>query len=69
MTRSAAVLFGLDGGAQEARTDEAGEAGLLLGQLAGDERHAEELPVRVLQGGAGLAARVDDGLGVAEVGL
>jgi hypothetical protein len=63
------VLLRLDRGAQEARPDEACEAGLLLGELAGDERHAEQLAVRVLQGGSGLAARVHDGLGVAEVGL
>jgi hypothetical protein len=62
------VLLRLDGGAQEARPDEAGEARLLLGQLTRDERHAEQLAVRVLQGRAGLASRVHDGLGVAEVG-
>ena len=63
------VLLRLDGRAQEARADEAGEAGLLLGELAGDEGHAEQLPVRVLERGSRLAAGVHDGLGVAEVGL
>ena len=46
-----------------------GEARLLLGELAGDEGHAEQLPVRVLERGPGLPAGVDDRLGVAEVGL
>ena len=63
------VLLRLDGGAQEAGPDEPGEAGLLLGQLAGDEGHAEQLAVRVLERGPRLAAGVHDGLGVAEVGL
>ena len=63
------VLLRLDGGAQEARADEPREPRLLLGQLAGDEGHAEQLPVRVLERGARLAAGIHDGLGVAEVGL
>ena len=63
------VLLGLDGGAQEARAHEAGEAGLLLGELPGDEGHAEQLAVGVFERGAGLASRVHDGLGVAQVRL
>ena len=65
----AGVLLRLDGGAQEARPDETGEASLLLGELPRDEGHAEQLAVGVLERGAGLTSRVDDGLGVAEVGL
>ena len=44
---------------------EAAEPGLLLGDLAGHERDAEELAVRVLERGAGLPAGVDDRLRVA----
>ena len=60
------VLLGVDGGAQQAAAGEAGEAGLLLGELAGHERHPEQLAVGVLDRGAGLAPGVDDGLAVAQ---
>jgi len=45
----AGVLLCLDRGAQQAGPDEAGEPGLLLGQLARNERHAQQLAVRMLQ--------------------
>jgi len=63
------VLFCFDRRAQEARTDEPREARLLLGELPRNERHAEQLTVRVLEGGARLPAGIHNGLGVAEVGL
>ena len=37
-------LLGVDGGAEQAAPGEPGEAGLLLGQLPGDEGHAESWP-------------------------
>ena len=60
--------LGLGHGAEQARLAEAAEPALLLGDLAGHERDAEELAVRVLERGAGLAAGVDDGLRVADRG-
>ena len=63
------VLFCFDRRAQEARTDEPREARLLLGELPRNERHAEQLAVRVLEGGSCLPAGIHNGLGVAEVGL
>ena len=62
------VLLGVDRGAEQAAPGEAGEAGLLLDQLTGDEGHPEQLAVRVLDGGARLPAGIDDGLAVAEAG-
>jgi hypothetical protein len=43
------ALFGVDRGAQEAAAGEAGEAGLLLGELARHEGHAEQLAVGMLE--------------------
>ena len=62
------VLLGVDGRAQQAASGEAGEAGLLLDQLAGDEGHPQQLTVGVFDGGTGLPTGVDDGLAVAEAG-
>ena len=61
-------LFGLERRAQQARALEAAEPGLLLGDLARHERDAEQLAVRVLEAGPGLAAVVDDDLRVADLG-
>jgi hypothetical protein len=60
------VELGLEGGAEQAGPAEAAEAGLFLGDLAGDEGHAEQLAVGVLEAGAGVVAVVDDGLRVAD---
>ena len=54
--------------AEQARLAEAAEAGLLLGDLAGHERDAEELPVRVVERCTRLPAGVHDRLGVAHGG-
>ena len=61
-------LLGLEGGAQQARALEAAEPGLLLGDLAGHEGHAEQLAVGMLEAGAGLAPVVHDHLRVADRG-
>jgi hypothetical protein len=60
--------LGLDRGAEHASAGEACERPLLVEDLAGHERETEQLAVRVLERCAGLAAVVDDGLGVADVG-
>ncbi len=62
----ASGALGVDGGAQEAGAAEASETGDLLHQLAGHERDAEQLAVRVLQAGAGGPAMVHDRLAVAD---
>ena len=59
--------FGLDRGAQDAPAVEAAEGALLVEDLAGHERQPEQLAVGVLDRRAGLAAVVDDRLGVADV--
>ena len=59
--------FGLDGGAQQTAAGEAGEGALLVEDLAGDERQAEDLAVRMGDRGAGLPPVVDDRLGVADL--
>ena len=59
--------LGLGGGAQDAAALEAGERLLLLDDLAGHERHAEQLAVRMGERRPGLAATVHDGLRVAHV--
>ena len=59
--------LGFDGGAQDARTLEAGKGALFFQNFARHERQAEQLTVRVGQRGTGLATVVDDGLGVADV--
>ena len=60
--------LGLDRGADDAAAGEAGEGALLVEDLAGHERQPEDLGVRVGERGAGLAAVVDDDLGVADLG-
>ena len=52
--------LGLDRGAEHAAAGEAGERPLLVEDLAGHERQAEDLAVRVGERRAGLAAVVDD---------
>ena len=54
--------------ADQASAGEPGEAGLLLGELPRHERDPEQLAVRMGDGGAGLAAVVDDHLAVAQTG-
>ena len=59
------------GGRRRADQTSAGEpreTGLLLGKLPRHERDAEQLAVRVSDGGAGLAAVIDDHLAVAQPG-
>jgi 4-amino-4-deoxy-L-arabinose transferase-like glycosyltransferase len=61
-------LLRFDGGAQQAAPRELSEARLLLGELAGHERHSQQLPVGMLDRGARLPPGVHDGLAVPEVG-
>ena len=65
----AVAELGLDRGAQDAAAFEAAEGALLFEHLAGHERQAEQLAVRVGDRRAGLAAVVDDRLRVANVGV
>ena len=59
--------LGLDRRADHTATGEAGERPLLVEDLAGHERQAEHLGVRVGDRRAGLATVVDDDLGVAHL--
>ena len=59
--------LGFDRRADHTATGEAGERPLLVEDLAGHERQAEHLGVRVRDERAGLATVVDDDLGVANL--
>ena len=59
--------LGLDRGADDTATGEAGERPLLVEDLTGHERKAEHLGVRMGDRCAGLPAMVDDDLGVAHL--
>ena len=61
-------LLGLDCRAQQAVALEAGEAGHLDRDLAGHERHSQQLPVRMFDGRARFPAAVHDCLAVAQPG-
>ena len=60
------LLLGVEHGAEQAVALEAGEPGQLVGGLAGDERHRQQLAVGMLDRRARLPAAVDDRLAVAQ---
>ena len=62
------LFLGVEHRAQQAVALEAGEPGQLVGGLARDERHGQQLAVGVLDRRAGLPAAVDDRLAVAQPG-